>query len=340
MINNILITGNRGYVGVVLTDHLHKKYKKKIILNGIDNYYFKNKLTKSVNYINQFNLDIRDIKLKHLKNIDTIVHLCAISNDPMGQKFKQITKAINLDSSKKLLKLAVKAKVKKIVFASSCSIYGQTNSNLRKETDKLSPLTEYSKSKVKFEKFLNRDNSKIKKISLRFATACGPSEALRLDLVLNDFVYTALSKNKIILKSKGQSWRPLIDVRDMARAIDWAIFYNSKKNFDVFNVGSPKNTFKIIELAKFVTKQLKINYEIDEDAAIDKRSYKVSFAKFYKIAKKMTPIYNVRQSLLDTKKYIKKNLRYIKKNHNNFIRLKSLENLMKKEFLSRNLRVR
>lgn len=340
MKNNILITGNRGYVGVVLSEYLNGKYKNKVKLTGIDNYYFKNKLTKSYNYINQFNGDIRDLNLNHLKDIDTIVHLCAISNDPMGQKFGSITKTINLDCSKQLVKLAEKSSVKKIVFASSCSIYGQTDSNLRKETDKLAPLTEYSKSKVNFEKFLSKNKSKIKKISLRFATACGPSNALRLDLVLNDFVFTALTQNKIILKSKGQSWRPLIDVRDMARAIDWAIFYNSKKNYDVFNIGSPKNTYKIIDLAKSVSKELGIKYEVAEGAVIDRRSYKVSFNKFYKVAKKMTPIYEVKRSLLDMKKYIKKNLKYIKQNHNNFIRLKSLENLVRKGTISKKLRVR
>jgi len=112
------------------------------------------------------------------------------------------------------------------------------------------------------------------------------------------------------------------------------------QGYDLILKFDSDNQHKIIDLAKSVSKELGIKYEVAEGAVIDRRSYKVSFNKFYKVAKKMTPIYEVKRSLLDMKKYIKKNLKYIKQNHNNFIRLKSLENLVRKGTISKKLRVR
>ena len=166
----------------------------------------------------QYYGDIRDIDQKMLTGVDAIVHLAGISNDPIGKEFENVTEDINRKASLKLAKMAVKENVKKFVFASSCSMYGQVDGGSRKETDETNPLTAYAHSKIGTERDI-KDLSlgDMTFTSLRFATACGWSERLRLDLVLNDFVACAISSGQITVLSDGSPWRPLIDVEDICQ---------------------------------------------------------------------------------------------------------------------------
>ena len=153
-----------------------------------------------------------------------MVHLAAISNDPMGVRFEAVTDEINHRASLAVAEAARDAGVKRFVFASSCSVYGLAAGDARKETDPLNPLTAYARSKIAAEEGLKQmDRGGMGVTCLRFATACGMSPRLRLDLVLNDFVAGALASGEVSVLSDGTPWRPLIDVRDMARAIEWAI---------------------------------------------------------------------------------------------------------------------
>ena len=338
---NILIIGHAGYIGPVLVDQLIKN--KDYTLEGIDTEYFKKKdLFKDKNYKNLKNIfkDVRKISQADLKNIDAIVYLAAISNDPMGNKFQKITHEINCKSAIKIANLAKKNDVKKFIFASSCSMYGVTSSLPKTEKSKLNPLTAYAKSKVLAEKKLKKlSTSRFNVICLRFATACGYSKNIRLDLVLNDFVASAMVNKEVVVLSDGSPWRPLIHVKDMARAINWGLEKKIKDSFLTVNAGSNSMNYQIKDIAKKVGKLIKgVNVSINSAALPDKRSYKVNFSKFEKMNKKFKPIYNLEKSIIDLKNNYKKNKFKIKDFRNSqYIRLKVLEKLISNKSLNNNL---
>lgn len=338
---NILIIGHAGYVGPVLVDQLLKN--KDYNLKGIDTEYFKKKdLFKNKKYKNLKSVfkDVRKISQIDLKNIDAIVYLAAISNDPMGNKFQKITFEINYKSALKIANLAKKNGVRKFIFASSCSMYGVTSSLPKTEKSKLNPLTAYAKSKVLAEKKLRElSTSKFNVICLRFATACGYSKNIRLDLVLNDFVASAMVNKEVVVLSDGSPWRPMIHVQDMARAINWGLELQMKDSFLTINAGSNSMNYQIKDIAKKVGKLIKgVNVSINSRALPDKRSYKVNFSKFEKMNKKFKPIYNLEKSIVDLKNHYKKNKFKIKDFRNSqYIRLKVLEKLISKKSLNNNL---
>jgi nucleoside-diphosphate-sugar epimerase len=302
---NILITGNLGYVGSALVRYLNKT-RPNYILTGFDTGYFSHALT-GVNFSpevflhKQYYGDVRNFNVEYLENIDAIVHLAAISNDPMGNEFEKVTFDINHRASVDIAKMAHDKGVKNFVFASSCSMYGQSEGGAKKESDALNPLTAYAKSKIAVE----RDVSEIGFTdmlftSLRFSTACGMSDRLRLDLVLNDFVACASSIGEISILSDGSPWRPLIDVEDMARSILWAL--ERKKSaggiFLAVNAGRDENNYQVKDLAASVMKDIKnTTIKINHDALPDKRSYKVDFSLYKSLANDYLPQIKLSQSI-------------------------------------------
>ena len=339
----VLIIGHAGYVGSVLTNYLKKNY----FIFGIDTCWFnKNIFYKNTNKDFQPHKslfqDIRKVDLNKLGFIpDAIVYLAAISNDPMGNKFAKITHEINTSFCLKIAKQAKKMGVSKFVFASSCSIYGSAGNSKKKESHKIQPLTDYAKSKVNSEKKLKKlCGSFFNVISLRFATAAGYSPKLRLDLVFNDFVANSITNKKILILSDGKPWRPLIHVKDMARSINWAIDFKSKKKFIALNVGSDQWTFTIKKLANFVAKIMgNVQVEINKNSQPDKRSYTVDFSLFKKLCKHYQPKENLKKSV----KILAQKMIGSKSNFNNFrnsekfIRLKTLMYLQNKNKLDKNL---
>lgn len=294
-----------GYVGSVLIPFLRRKHPNSIML-GYDIGYYAHILSKKdflpetmldIQYIG----DVRNFDSKLLKDVNSVIYLAAISNDPMGKEFEKVTYDVNYNSAIEIAKEAKKNGVNSFVFASSCSVYGLAEDGMRTENSELNPLTAYSKSKVYAEKDLEHLASKNFIITcLRFATACGYSPRLRLDLVLNDFVASAFSNRKIEILSDGRPWRPLIHVQDMSRAIDWAIHRKSGENYIVLNTGSNEWNFQVKDLAEAVhevVKDTKIN--INKNAQPDKRSYKVDFGYFNSIAKKYSPKINLNNAVID-----------------------------------------
>ncbi|MGH7043734.1 MAG: NAD-dependent epimerase/dehydratase family protein, partial [Acetobacteraceae bacterium] len=224
----ILITGNLGYVGSILSRHLRVALPEAELV-GYDAGFFAHCLTGAETLperrLNRQHFgDVRDLPASLLTGVDAVVHLAAVSNDPMGNRFEAVTEEINAAASLRLAAMAQAAGVRSFVFASSCSIYGFAEGGPRRESDPVSPLTAYARSKVATERGLHGMNQGGMTVTcLRFATACGMSDRLRLDLVLNDFVACAVASGEISVLSDGTPWRPLIDVTDMARAIAWAI---------------------------------------------------------------------------------------------------------------------
>lgn len=342
----ILITGNMGYIGPCVVQRLRASYPDAI-LAGLDMGYFANCLTNveilpECKVDLQYFSDVRHVQKDLLRDVDAIVHLAAVSNDPMGNIFEEVTYDINYRSSVELAKKAKEMGAKKFVYASSCSMYGFAEGGQRTEQSPLNPLTAYAKSKVLAEKDLEKiADKKFTVTSLRFSTACGMSERLRLDLVLNDFVACAVTSKKITILSDGTPWRPLINIKDMARAIDWAIRrdFTEGGKFLAINIGSNEWNYQVKDLAEAVAKVIPdVDISINKDAQPDKRSYKVSFDFF----KKLAPDYQPQVDLMTTIKDLKNGLETMGFSDRDFrdskfIRLKVLTHLQNKGLLTKNL---
>ena len=347
---NYLITGNLGYVGPILCKFIKAKNPEAKII-GYDNGYFLNcpiaaEVLSEKPYLDlQVYGDVRDKdKLsKYIEKSDFIIHLAAISNDPMGKEFEKVTKEINEDSSIFIAEESIKNRSKSFIFASSCSVYGQGSNIPRMEKDNVNPLTAYARSKIGTENKLIGLNeyNQTNLTCLRFATACGYSPNLRLDLVLNDFVATALNSSEIEILSDGSPWRPLIDVEDMARAIFWACHRDSGKQLEIINIGSSTWNYQVKELAYSIKNILNenIKLKINKNAPPDKRSYKVSFDKFNNLApSNMTPQINLKESVGRMVKALKPfRARLDRQNRAHMIRLNILKSLKQKNLVDENL---
>lgn len=305
----ILITGNLGYEGAWLSKYLRAQHPNAFIA-GYDIGYFQhcyttNSFAPERVLDAQYYGDVRKFDENILKGFDAVVHLAAISNDPIGNKFEQVTLDVNYKSSIDIAQKAINQGVKHFVFASSCSVYGAAGEGAKVETSELNPLTAYAKSKVYTEEGLSKLNAGNTIITcLRFATACGISDRLRLDLVLNDFVASAITSKKITILSDGTPWRPLINVKDMARAINWGITRNSNNGgqFLICNTGSNTWNYTVKELAEHVQKHFtNITVSVNQDAPPDKRSYRVNFDLFTSLANGFTPEYDINKTIEELK---------------------------------------
>lgn len=304
---NILVTGNMGYVGPVVVRHLRNTFPTAR-LTGVDAGFFANcttcfDLLPECRLDQQIFTDVRHLPQEMLKGVDVVVHLAAISNDPMGNKYEEVTYEINHRASVTLARQAKVAGVKSFIFASSCSMYGASKDSARKETDCLNPLTAYARSKVLTESELaTLADATFVVTSLRFSTACGMSDRLRLDLVLNDFVACAVATGRISILSDGTPWRPLINVKDMARAIEWALTRPLSVGGDYLavNVGSEDRNYQVREIAEQVARLIPgVKVEINPDAQPDKRSYRVNFDLYRELAPDHQPVYDLAASIAE-----------------------------------------
>lgn len=295
----ILITGNMGYIGPVLAAHLRSVFPDSHLI-GVDSGWFAHCLTTpgtlpELALNEQHFADVRSLQTRDFEGVDAVVQLAAVSNDPMGKRFETVTDEINHCAAVSVAEQAAKAGVRNYVFASSCSIYGYSpEPRARTETDQVNPLTAYARSKIATEQSLETASlGNMVVTCLRFATACGMSPRLRLDLVLNDFVAGAIAAREITVLSDGTPWRPLIHVKDMARAIEWAIQRGVQPSgkYLKLNVGSDKWNYQVTELAHAVGNAIPgTRVSINKDAPPDKRSYKVDFGLYRKLAPAHQPL--------------------------------------------------
>lgn len=284
----VVVTGHRGYVGPVFARHAAERERGWELL-GIDTGFFAGQLTgpDPARYFRaEFEADVRACPDEVLRGADAVVYLAAVSNDPMGSEFEAATMEINAAAAATIAGRCRALGVGRFVFASSCSIYGFAGEGARAEGDALNPLTAYARSKVEAERRLRPLADETFSVTcLRFATACGASPRLRLDLVLNDFVASAIANGRIDVLSDGSPWRPLIHVEDMARAIEWALLRDGEP-FLAVNVGSAEWTWQIGGLARDVARALggSVAVSINTAAQPDNRSYKVDFSLFRRLA--------------------------------------------------------
>ncbi|TMV07031.1 SDR family oxidoreductase [Ruegeria sediminis] len=345
----IILLGNLGYVGPVVTAALRKSYPGAELI-GMDPGYFSDRLTTHdawpERHLNrQIIADIRDIDASLFEGADAVVALAAVSNDPMGARFEAVTQEINQDAVIRAAHLAAAAGVSRFVFASSCSVYGFAEGDARSEDAPLNPLTAYARSKIGAERALETmDAPGMLRTALRFATACGPSPRLRLDLVLNDFAACAVTAGKITVLSDGSPWRPLIDVRDMARAIDWAISRSDAAGGQwlAVNAGSDAWNYQIRDLAQAVVDAVPgASYSINPDASPDNRSYRVDFSLYGQLAPDHQPIHTLAGTIGDLVKLLNEiGFRDSDFRSSPLMRLKALEQHIQQGTLGEDLRWR
>lgn len=277
----VLVTGNKGYIGSVLVKLLLAKGYK---VTGFDTGFFDDcSFYNSAVKIKQITKDIRNITKDDLKDIDAIIHLAALSNDPLSNFDSQLTFAINYKAAVKLAKLAKKQKIARFVFASSQSVYGKVKGS-RFVTEKTipHPLTAYGKSKLLAEKeILALADSSFCPVALRPSTVYGISPRLRTDIVLNNLVGWAFTTNEIKLMSDGTPWRPVIHVEDIGNAFIAALEAPEKLvKGQIFNVGE-KESYRVKDMAEMIKKIIgKCKISFAENVSRDERSYRVNSDKF------------------------------------------------------------
>jgi nucleoside-diphosphate-sugar epimerase len=281
----VLLTGNRGYIGTIMVPMFLKEGFDVI---GLDSDLFEGCLFGDESIcgaaidIPYTKKDVRDVELSDLQGIDAVVHLCALSNDPLGNFNPDITYEINYEGSVNLAKLAKKAGVQRFVFSSSCSVYGASKSGIVNEESALNPVTPYGTSKIRAEQAISKlADSKFSPTFLRSATAYGVSPMLRFDLVLNNLIAWAFTKRIVLLKSDGTAWRPIVHIQDISRA--FIAVLNASRDLvhnQVFNVGRTEENYivrEIAEIAKETVPGSEIKYA--KGAEPDARSYRVDFSK-------------------------------------------------------------
>jgi len=343
----ILVIGNLGYIGPLVAKHF-RAVDPAVYLAGYDIGYFIqnttfNGIAGDTLYQTQYFGDVRKFDPNLLHAFDAVIYLAAISNDPMGNAYEKPTMEINCDAAMTIAAHAKEKGVKHFVFASSCSVYGFADAAPRTETAEVNPLTAYAQSKVAGETGLKPlADTNFRVTCLRFATACGYSDRLRLDLVLNDFVASAITTKKITILSDGTPWRPLIHVKDMARAMDWAIRRKTGGYYLVINTGSNQWNYQVKELAAAVQRMFSdVEISINTNAQPDKRSYKVSFDLYEKWAPAHQPQVSLEAAVKDLKEGLEK-IHFADKDfrQSGLVRLRTIQQLISNNIIDENLAIR
>jgi len=334
----ILITGQNGYVGRVLTNLL---LENKYDILGCDINYFPTPFDNDLHEISNVVSDIRDITEKDLKKVDVIMHLAGLSNDPLGELNSKLTHEINYLSTVRLAKISKQAGVQRFIFSSSCSTYGK-NLTFANENSDLEPLTEYAKSKVKSEsEILALKDEEFCPTVLRNATVYGNSPSLRLDLVVNNLTASAFVTGKVKLLSDGTAWRPQLHVEDMSNAF-LTVMESSEELIrgQIFNVGNNDENFKIYQIAEEVKKIIPgSEIEFVNKSNKDSRSYKVDFTKINNTLGFKTK-WNLEKGIKQLYDFFKKEKLVENDFHDKkFNRLKQLKWLIENGFLDKNLRL-
>jgi nucleoside-diphosphate-sugar epimerase len=292
----VLVTGHHGYIGAVLVRMLTSAGYEVV---GLDSDFFvHNHFVGKVVETFSLHKDLRDIELEDFRRIDAVLHLAALSNDPLGDLNPYLTYEINYQASMRLARLAKQAGISRFIFSSSCSMYGAAGSQMLDEKATFMPVTPYAESKVLFERELTGlADSSFSPVFLRNTTAYGVSPFMRFDVVLNNLVAWAYTTGRILIQSDGTPWRPLIHIEDISRAFI-AVLEAPREAIhnQAFNVGITEENFQVRDLAAAVQEIVpgcKIEYSAN--GGPDPRSYRVNFSKIKNTLPAFRPEWNIRR---------------------------------------------
>jgi nucleoside-diphosphate-sugar epimerase len=277
----VLVTGHQGYLGTVMVPILQAAGHD---VTGLDCGFFADcVLGPEPKDPPGIRVDLRDVTVNQLTGFDAVIHLAALSNDPLGALAPQITYDINHHASVRLARLAKAAGVRRFLYASTCSVYGSAGDGLVTETAALQPLTPYAESKVRVEgDVASLADESFSPVFLRNATAFGFSPRLRADIVLNNLVGHAVLTGEVRVLSDGTPWRPLVHARDIAAAFLAAMEAPiSKIHRTAYNVGSEANNLTVADIAQSVVDVVPgAKLLITGETGSDPRSYQVDFSAF------------------------------------------------------------
>jgi len=280
-VQRVLLTGHDGYIGSVMAPLLVRAGYEVV---GLDTGYFHEcTLTREGATIPTIRKDIRDLHPADLRHAEAVIHLAALSNDPIGNLNAAWTEEINFSASVRLAELARTAGVRRFLFSSSCIMYGMSETAVVNEESPLDPQTEYARSKVECERAIAQLASEgFSPTYLRNGTVYGLSPRMRFDTVFNSLIGSAVTTGKIIVYSDGLPWRPVVHVEDVARAFLRVlqappdVIHNQ-----AFNTGAEELNYRVIELAEIAAKVVPgATVEVKAESGADQRTYRADFTKF------------------------------------------------------------
>jgi len=276
----VLVTGQRGYIGVEMVPALRAAGHEVV---GLDTgFYDECDFLAPPDDVPNVDVDLRDVTADHLQGFDAVIHLGALSNDPLGDLDSQVTYDINLHASVRLAEAAKQAGVQRFLFSSSCSLYGAGGEGFLDENAAFNPVTPYGESKIKVEQALDKlADDKFSPTYMRNATAYGVSRRLRADIVVNNLVGHAVTTGKVLMQSDGSPWRPLVHIGDIIQAFVSALSApRDTVHNQAFNIGRTAENYQIRQVANLVAEVVP-NCEVSfaSGATADIRDYRVSFAK-------------------------------------------------------------
>jgi nucleoside-diphosphate-sugar epimerase len=293
---DVLVTGHRGYIGVHLVDVLQRAGHT---VTGCDSGLFDGcEWEPFARADAELRKDVRELELDDVRGHDCVMHLAAISNDPMGDVDPELTLSVNRDASVRLAELAKDAGVPRFLFAGSCSVYGQATDHDVVESDPLNPLTAYARSKIEVEEAVRPlADETFTPVFLRNATAYGDSPMLRIDLVVNNLLACAHALGEIRIMSDGTPWRPLIHCRDIARAFH-ALAGAEIPAGTAVNVGANDENYQVRDVAALVQELVpEARIEFTGEAGDDPRSYRVSFDLLSRLVPSFRLEYSLRRGM-------------------------------------------